>query len=162
MNPYDAPKADLRDGLGSGQDPAPALWNPNAAASWCLAFSVVFGAYLHMKNWEALDEPEKASASKKWFVAGICSIVIATMTSLFAMADNSINLLVDLLFLAMLLSWYFVSAKLQATYVESRFGKNYPRKGWLNPILIGVGGIFAFGFVNGILLVARAVLQDPH
>ena len=78
MNPYDAPQADLRDDLGSGQGPAPALWNPNAAASWCLAFSVVFGAYLHMKNWEALNEPEKASASKKWFVAGICSFVIAT------------------------------------------------------------------------------------
>lgn len=27
------------------------LWNPNAAANWCLLFTPSFGSWLHMKNW---------------------------------------------------------------------------------------------------------------
>jgi hypothetical protein len=48
----------------SDADAAPALWNPNAAANWSLLFSPMFGAWLHMKNWAALGEPERAAARR--------------------------------------------------------------------------------------------------
>ena len=51
-NPYAPPKAEVAD-VGR-TEVAPALWNPNAAASWSLLFSPAFGAFLHMKNWQAL------------------------------------------------------------------------------------------------------------
>jgi hypothetical protein len=34
-------------------------------------FSPAFGAFLHMKNWQALDEPGKATAAKVWFLLTI-------------------------------------------------------------------------------------------
>jgi hypothetical protein len=73
-NRYAPPTADVAD-IGRGQT-APALWNPNAAASWSVLFSPAFGAFLHMKNWQALGEPAKASAAKIWAIATLLVMVI--------------------------------------------------------------------------------------
>ena len=65
-NPYAPPKAPIADTAGEGISPP--LWNPNAAANWSLLFSPAFGAFLHMKNWQALGQPIKATSAKVWFV----------------------------------------------------------------------------------------------
>ena len=57
-NPFAPPQAEVAD-VPTGEA-APALWNPNAASSWSLLFSPIFGAYLHMQNWQALGQPDKA------------------------------------------------------------------------------------------------------
>ena len=59
LNPYSPPGAIIDDVMN-----APPLWNPNAAANWSLLFSPAFGAFVHMKNWQALGEPEKAANAK--------------------------------------------------------------------------------------------------
>jgi hypothetical protein len=68
-NPYAPPKAAVADIAGARIPPR--LWNPNAAANWSLLFGPAFGAFLHMKNWQALEEPAKASAAKVWFLLTI-------------------------------------------------------------------------------------------
>jgi hypothetical protein len=61
-NPYAPPKAAVEDVVTF--EPSPALWNPNAAASWSLLFTPIFGSLLHMKNWQAMGNREKAASSK--------------------------------------------------------------------------------------------------
>lgn len=53
---------------GTTADPTPALWNPRVAACWSFFFTAAFGAYLHMKNWEALGRPEEAAKARKWLL----------------------------------------------------------------------------------------------
>jgi hypothetical protein len=57
----------------------------------------------------------------------------------------------------LLLSWYFASGKPQVDFVKSRYGKQYPRKGWSQPLLIAFGILFGFGFFIG--LIASVLLR---
>lgn len=43
-----------------------------------------------------------------------------------------------LMSLLMLVSWYYSSAKPQYVYVKKTYGKDYPRRSWGLPLLIGV------------------------
>ena len=69
IDPYAPPQTDLSAPAAELENNPP-LWNPNAAAMWSLLFSPVFGALVHMKNWQAMGEPEKAAASKRLTDAG--------------------------------------------------------------------------------------------
>lgn len=108
------------------------LWNPNAAANWSLLFSPAFGAYLHMKNWEALGENSKASTSKTWLISSIILSVLG-------------------LGFFVLVAWYFSIGKKQAIYVEQKFGEHYLRKSWGIPLLIGFSIFIVYIFL--ILLI---------
>ena len=72
-NPYAPPTAHVAD--VAHRESAPRIWNPNAAANWSLLFSPVFGAILHMKNWDALGEPAKAAGARAWAIAALVLIV---------------------------------------------------------------------------------------
>ena len=61
-NPYAAPKARVEDDRRAAA--AAPIWNPSAAASWSLPFSPIFGAYLHMLNWRALGDEQKAATAR--------------------------------------------------------------------------------------------------
>lgn len=105
----------------------PALWNPNAAANWSLVFTPVFGSYLHMKNWEALGNTEKAKSSRTWFIS---SIILAIIGASFFV----------------LIAWYFSIGKKQCIYVKENFKDEYPRKPWLKPLLIAFSIFIAYIF----------------
>jgi len=140
-NRYAPPKALVGDATqGSRTGPAPALWNPDAAASWCLLFSPVFGTWLHMRNWEALGEPERARKARRWFIAAVTLIVAA-----FLAPDGGRlrDLPIRLVLFLFLILWYFVAAKPQVAYVKANFGSEYPRKGWGLPILTAIGLMLA-------------------
>lgn len=94
------------------------LWNPNAAANWSLLFSSAFGSYLHMKNWEALGEVQKAKSSKTWFISSLIFTVLG-------------------LGFFVLVAWYFSIGKKQSIYVKEKFSDNYSKKSWGIPLLIG-------------------------
>ena len=52
---YAPPTAHVDDVHAARQSAvAPPLWNPGAAMAWSLLFSPIFGAFVHMKNWQAL------------------------------------------------------------------------------------------------------------
>jgi hypothetical protein len=104
--------------------------------AWSLLFSPAFGAFLHMKNWQALGEPQKAAASKAWFIGVLIAVSVIAIASLFVPALDSATRLFGL---PLLLAWYFGSGRAQVEYVKGRFGTSYPRKGWGTPILITIG-----------------------
>ena len=64
--------------------------------------------------------------------------------------------------LALLLAWYFSSAKPQARLVKERYGDGYARRGWGLPLLFGVLGMLAL-FVAAVvmLMVAALVFNRP-
>lgn len=121
-----------------------ALWNPNAAASWSLLFSPLFGAYLHALNWRSLGETQRASASMKWVYAGIVLLVFYLAIGFFVSDEKAADGISRLAGLVYLLSWYFGSARAQAKYVKERFETSYPRNSWVKPLLIAVGCMFGF------------------
>jgi hypothetical protein len=149
-NLYAPPKSEVAD-VAQGEA-APALWNPGAAASWSVLLSPAFGAFLHMKNWKALGEPDKAAAAKKWVVIYIVTAVGLTVASVFLPYNRAIPSIFRLSAFALLLGWYFASGKPQINFVKSRYGKVYPRKHWGQPILIAIGILFGFGFAVGFLV----------
>jgi uncharacterized membrane protein YfcA len=155
-NLYAPPKAPVAD-IVQGEV-APALWNPSAAASWSLLFSPAFGAFLHMKNWAALGEPDKAAAAKKWAVIYLATIVGLSVVAASLPSNKAMPGIVRLCGFVMLLSWYFVSGKPQLEFVKARYGKQYPRKGWAQPLLIAVGVMIGVILVVGALAAVAAVL----
>ena len=139
-NRYAPPKAQVADVVGSDQ--APPLWNPNAAANWCLLFSPIFGAILQMKNWQALGEDDRAASSKRWAIGcGIATFLAMLMGAYSATTPNSNNG-TSSYGIVILIVWYIANGRAQGKYVKERFGKDYPRRGWGMPILIAIG-VFA-------------------
>jgi uncharacterized membrane protein YfcA len=155
-NLYAPPKAPVADIVQA--EAAPALWNPGAAASWSLLFSPAFGAFLHMKNWEALGEPDKAAAARKWAVIYIVTIIGLSVAGAFLPSNKAIPGIVRLCGFVLLVSWYFASGKPQLEFVKERYGKDYPRKGWAQPLLIAVGAIIGFILVVGVITGVAALM----
>lgn len=121
----------------------PELWNPNAAALWCLLLSPAFGAWLHAKNWEALGQPDKAKASMVW-VWGVLAVI-------FIVAVMQLETGVSAIGLAILATWYFMLGKQQVDLVQREYPV-YRRRGWLAPILK------AFAVFIGLVIVAAIVM----
>jgi hypothetical protein len=144
QNPYAPPQAKVADidQLVSGES-APALWNPNAAASWSLLFSPIFGAYLHTRNWEALGQPEKAARSKNWMIASIVCVALLAVVPLFLPDSKGVDALGRAGGFALLITWYYAMGKSQQAFVLGKFGKAYPRRGWSKPLLAAIGAVIA-------------------
>jgi hypothetical protein len=136
-NPYQPPTAPVADVTEHG--PPPALWNPNAAANWCLLLSPAFGAYLHMRNWQALGDADKARVNFYWVVGVIVVLFGTVVASMLVPESKVLDASTRLLGLGMLVGWYVSSAKVQAKFVKDRFGTDYPRRGWAVPILVTLG-----------------------
>jgi hypothetical protein len=143
-NPYAPPKAEVADIVST--EVAPALWNPNAAASWSLVFSPAFGAFLHMKNWQALGEPRKAATSKTWAITILVILIGFVVASALLPEVKVLDGLSRIVAFALLLSWYYSIGKPQVAFIKARYGKQYPKRGWVKPLLLAVlsvAGLFA-------------------
>jgi hypothetical protein len=159
-NPYSAPQANLE---GNKQaDPSPAIWNPGAAAKWSLLFSPIFGALLHMKNWEALGKPEKAAASRQWAIGCAIFYFVIVMAGIFVQESKGYETLERGACLGLLIGWYMASAKDQMDFVAYGYGKDYVRRGWGKPMLFAVlacVGVMVLVFV--VALIANAFGLEP-
>jgi hypothetical protein len=134
-----------------------AIWNPDAAASWSLVFTPAFGAFIHMLNWHALGQPDKAASARRWFYASLGLLAVQLLASALNARLNSESGLMHTLGLLFLLIWYFAAARPQARLVRTRFGSHYPRRTWDQPLLGAVlaGTAYASaGAVLTLLLVA--------
>jgi len=121
----------------------PRLWNPSAAANWCLLFSPVFGAYLHAINWRTLGEPERAAANMRW-VWGCLVLLVLTLASLFLPESPVLDRAFQFAWLITLITWYFRQAKPQIEHVKQTVGDAYTKKGWGKPLLIASGCLCAY------------------
>jgi hypothetical protein len=145
-NRYAPPKAVL-EGAGADGATAPVLWNANAAANWSILFSPIFGIWLHMLNWRALGETQRAESSKTWLMLSAL-LLVATSAGGALMPFSGLSFLSGVGSFVLLLVWYFASARSQVTWIAERYGSDYPRQGWAQPLL---GAI--------VLFVAHAVLD---
>ena len=152
MNPYAPPKSLVAD-VEPPLDSRPALWNPWAATLWSLVFSPAFGAYLHMKNWRALGDAEKARVQKLWFIGSLTCFTVLSLAGALLPDLAALKAVSKWIFLPLLLAWYYLGGKAQRAYIEARFGKDYSRRGWLKPLgavflifvaLVVVAGLAAF------------------
>lgn len=138
--------------LESNQDEriAPALWNPEAAASWSLFLSPIFGSFLHMKNWEALGETQKASIARSWLFANLAFYIVIPIIDIAfpSLLDHLPN---SFLGFVILFAWYFSSGKSQVIYVQDKFGGQYPRKSWSKPI--GLAVIALVGYLIAVAMI---------
>ena len=138
-NRYAPPVANVEDGPAL----SPPLWNPNAAANWCLLFSPIFGTWLHMKNWQALGEMDKAKSARLWLEISIFIVIgLSLIGSIPQVAW--VSRFTWPISIALLIAWYFAAARPQARYVAQRFGASYARKGWGEPILWAILSCVAY------------------
>lgn len=133
---------------------APRLWNPNAAASWSLIFSPVFGALLQRSNWLAMGHPDKAARSLQWVWAYLVFLVVTVGVSAVLPSEKAADLLTRVAGLVFLVVWYYANGKEQVGLVLARYGRTYPRKSWLKPI--GLALLVAIAFVMLATLLAMA------
>jgi hypothetical protein len=118
-------------------DDAPcSLWNPSAAATWSLVFTPAFGAFIHMRNWQALGQPAQAAAARKWFYASLALLMLQIWTRALNARLGTEPLLLHPAGALFLLVWYFGAARPQARLVRARYGASYRRKRW-DSVLMG-------------------------
>jgi HEAT repeat protein len=121
----------------------PALWNPSAAANWSLLLSPTFGAILIRANLKALGQNQDARVAERWAVASATLIVASPF---FPESDTG-RAAMAVMSLALLLLWYYSSARPHIQDVQRRFGRGYPRRTWGKPLsfavlmLLIVGGL---------------------
>lgn len=122
-----------------------AIWNPNATVNWSFPFTPAFGSYLQSKNWQVLGDEKKAKGAMIWFYISIVAIIVSL--SSFVIYKGKAVYSVDfwpLLWLLYITIWYYISGRSQAKYVKEKFGKDYSRRPWTKPLLIGFGGWLAY------------------
>jgi hypothetical protein len=159
-NPYLPPQSNLEP-VADAPAASPPLWNPDAAASWSLLLTPVFGALLHRKNWIALGEPDKAASAWRWALVSIAFYVLSIFASFLVSPEQAVAFGGGIRFGAfgLLLTWYFVSAKPQARFIKERFGKDYPRRGWGKPFLyalLAFVAVMLVAFLGGIIFAIVA------
>ena len=139
--------------------PPPPLWNPNAAGCWSLIFTPLFGAYLHMKNWQALGELERARKSKNWAIGSLFFLITLVLSSVLLPDTKGIDGLLRLAGFGLVVSWYYSIGKSQQSYIAARFGKKYPRRGWSAPLGAALLGLLAFMLL---IFVVAFLVQALH
>ena len=135
-----------------------AIWNPAAAARWSLLFTPAFGAYILMRNWQALDQPERAASARRWFHASLAMLMLQIFTSALntRLGTEPLLLLLHPASLLFLLVWYFAAVRPQTLLVKARFGAGYRRKRWdgvvLGAIVAGAAYACACALLSLLLL----------
>lgn len=129
-------------------------WNPAAAAGWSLLLTPVFGAWLHMRNWQTLGDTARARRSWHWVLGSAAFHVMLPLSGLFLPPSEAMDSLSWLAGLGLLLAWYYLDGKAQHALLLGRHGEAYPRRGWLLPLLVGGGVLTAWlGVLAGLTLL---------
>ena len=158
-NRYAPPKA-VVDGITPERTNVPPLWNPDAAANWSLLFTPIFGSWLHMLNWRALGETERAKSAKTWLLL-LAPLIVGGDLAVALMPGGGITEGVALLRFVLLLAWYFGSARGQARLVKAQYGNDYVRRRWARPLL-GATGLWATaGIAMGALIAINSNPTQP-
>ena len=132
------------------------IWNPDLATIFSLSLTPIFGAYLHMLNWRALGEPQRAATSQKWLNASIAMVVLYTISPVALPDLKDAEEEMGLVAWVFLMSWYFASARSQAKFVKERYGTNYTERPWGKALGIALLGQLGFMVVIAVLVVMKA------
>ena len=137
--------------ITSNSEDRPKLWNPNAAANWCIIFTPIFGSFLIARNWKELNQTQKSKNSMVWFYASI----VTTLTLVCLIGFTTYAPLFRALPLLFLVIWYYVCAKKQVKFIKVN-QINYEKKSWGKPLLFGIAGHVIAFIVTFILFMVFA------
>jgi len=123
---------------------------PNLVCNFSLIFGPFFGAFLHAKNWRALEKPKAAAKTWYWAFAayGIGWLVNLGFETNFVDNSNSARLG----YLISIFLWYFAAGRPHVNYFE-RFNRGLQREGLSHNCI--VVGIPAYAFL---LFIVIAIL----
>lgn len=134
-----------------------AIWNPSAATGWSLVFTPAFGAFIHMLNWQAMGQPERAASARKWLYASLLLLLLQITTRALNDRFGTEPLLLHPAGLLFFVIWYFGAARQQSLLVRERYGARYRRKSW-DSVLLGAvvaGAMYALvGALCSLIFVA--------
>jgi len=137
---------------------SPTLWNPKAAAVWCLLFSPAFGAYLHARNAETLGRPEEAKANRMWFFISLAYFGVILISVFFPAIPDQVFRLGAL---GLLFGWHFSVGRKQIEFVRENYQDQYQRKPWAKPLLIAFGCVVALmGVIIGLTMFTTPLDPD--
>lgn len=140
------------------------IWNPSTVASLSFIFTPAFGSYLQASNWTALGQPGRASASKTWFYVSVlflAAIAVAVCLADRAGGDGDAGRgFVNIAGLVYFFIWYVLSARKQASYVKGAFGKTYPKKSMVKPVLAALGAAVLYAVAVFALLAATQTTSE--
>ncbi|WP_165847891.1 lysozyme inhibitor LprI family protein [Paraburkholderia lacunae] len=146
-----------------------AIWNPSTVSGLSFVFTPAFGSYLQASNWKALGQPERAAASKVWFLVSL--VVLAAMAAVTvgfagktAAGNDAIRGFINGGGLIYFFIWYVASGRHQVRYVKEGLGKTYAKKSMVKPVLAALACAVAYAFVVfGLLFVTHGSGDDdPH
>jgi len=135
------PQDSSTDSAGPGpteQTPTPRLWNPNAATAWSLLFSPILGAVLVAKNWTSLGVPQNRSTAI-WSGWAMAVFMVAS-----PFLPDWVTAGTQGIAAGVVAGFYWGVARPQSKFIVDRYGKQYPRKGWLAPIGLGIVAIAGY------------------
>jgi len=132
--------------------PAPALWNPGAAASWSLIFSPAFGAYIHARNAEVMGRTEEAKANRLWFYGSLGYLVLVSLSVFVPSIPDAVFRGAAI---GLLVGWYFAQGNKQVQHVKNIYENSYQHKPWGKPLGIALGCFI--GFIVIIIMVGAVV-----
>lgn len=127
-----------------GTQQALVLWNPRAAVLWSLLLTPAFGAWLHMRNWQRLGQPDKAAQARDWCAAIVAvNLINLALVTIGAATGHFVDIppTVNLAFFAV---WFILAALPQLRYVAEHHGAAYARRPWLFPILSALAAMASF------------------
>jgi hypothetical protein len=128
-----------------------AIWNPAAAACWSIVFTPAFGAYIVMRNWEALGDTRQATIARKWYCLSLGLLVVQLLATAIDSRLNSESTLMPWIGLFYLLAWSLGAALPQVLAVRSRVGNGYERKPWDAALMAAVIAGIAYFAVRGLM-----------
>jgi hypothetical protein len=148
-NPYSSPTASLESIRPVTE--APPLWSPKVAAVLSFFFTPILGSIIVMKNWQAMGEVEKAGKAKLWIYLTVGVAVVMGALSGFLpeklaqkMPDSSLGI-------AYFVVWYMLVCREQEDTVAVRFGKAWPKRSWVLPIVYTIGIVLAIVVVLAVV-----------
>lgn len=159
-NPFAPPKAHVADVVNTQALAAPPLWNPIAAARWSLLLSPAFGAYLHMKNWQAMGETQRAETARQWFIGILIATAVLALVGALLPDSKPLDVASRAVGIGLLIGWYYGSGKGQVIVVAARYGKTYPRKGWSKALVLGL--LAAIAFLGALVAISIAIGSVLH
>lgn len=84
--------------------------------------------------------PIKERSAMKWFYTSLVVLGISTLAAIFTGKYGGLTFLY-------LLFWYSLSGRPQAIYVKEKYGKNYERRSWGMPLLIGTSAFIGYAII---------------
>ncbi|MEO5347399.1 MAG: SUMF1/EgtB/PvdO family nonheme iron enzyme [Magnetococcus sp. YQC-9] len=139
-----------------------AIWNPVVASIWGLLFFPLFGTYILMQNWRALDAPEKAAQLKRRLYIDIfLYIVFIVFPGNPSEPATSMGKISIFFFIVWYFYWYYYFGSQQIKHVKQKFsadsGVKYIKKSWLKPVF---AALLIFMLGGGLLLLASEAIIE--